>query len=172
MTPERLKEILDSVRNQTDLQPHDGITYCNIAIDRILGLCGIPRIINPLTGQPHLANSMIDYLEANTLRWGKVNGFAAHSYANLGALVIAGAKNPAGHGHVAPLSPAEKMGFSPSWGKDVPMLSNVGKKNAILRASQAFRTEPSYYAYRIPQSVSLEVKGQSLGIGNGEGNKT
>ena len=162
-----LKEILDAVRNQPDLKPHDGITYCNIAIDRILGLMGIPRIINPLTGQPHLANSMIDAFEHSPTRWGEVNGFMAHSCADMGVLAIA-AQKADGHGHVAPVYPSEKMVYSPSWGKDVPYLSNVGRKNAIMRASQCFRGEPKYYAFRVQENICLAHERGEVGKGDGQ----
>ena len=146
MNGEQLKEVLDSVRGQKDLVPHDGITFCNVALDRILGLCGIPRIINPLAGQPHMANSMIDYMRAST-KWQAVNGDVACARASQGVLVVA-CQQEDGHGHVSPVYPVP-MQFSGSWGKDVPMLSNVGKRNGVLRASQCFHDEPLYFSQKI-----------------------
>ena len=143
MTANKLKDILDSVRNQKDLQPHDGITYCNIAIDRTLALCGLPRMINKLTGQPLMANDMCDLMR-DSFKWRKINGDEATARANMGILAIACQRGDH-HGHVAAVYP-QKQAFSPSWGKYVPMLSNVGKKNAVMRASQCFRTEPDYYS--------------------------
>lgn len=146
MTGEQLKEILDTVRNQKDLIPHDGKTFCNIALDRVLGFCGISRIVNPLTGQPHMANSMIDYMRAST-KWQPVNGDVACARASQGVLVVA-CQQEDGHGHVSPVYPIP-MAFSGSWGKDVPMLSNVGKRNGVLRASQCFHDEPTYFSQKI-----------------------
>lgn len=147
MTPDRLKEILDSVREQKDLRAEYGKTYCNIALDRILGLYGVPRMTNPLTQKPHLANDMIDTMIACTNIWSRVNGDFACSRASQGILVIACQKLTT-HGHLAPVYPLP-MAFSPSWNKNVPMLSNVGKRNDILRASQCFRTEPDYFSVKI-----------------------
>lgn len=147
MTPDRLKEVLDAVRTMPDLIPHDGITYCNIALDRVLGLCGIPRMTNRVTGQPHLANDMIDTMRANTSQWTPVSGDVACARAGQGILVVA-CLQAEGHGHLAPVLPLP-MAFSPSWGKQVPFLSNVGRRNGVLRASQCFRTEPEYYSVKI-----------------------
>ena len=144
MTGELLKQILDKVREQEDLQPHDGITYCNIATDRILGLCGIPRMVNKLNGKPLMANDMIDFMANSPSRFIKVNGVGAYLRANGGALVFACQKGDV-HGHLCPIYPID-MGFSPSWGKDVPFCSNVGKVNKVLRASQCFHDEPVYYS--------------------------
>ena len=144
MTAARLREILNHVRVMPDLIPHDGITYCNIALDRVLGLCGIPRIINPATGQPALANDMIHHMRANTSQWTPVSGDVAGASAGQGVLVVA-CQQAAGHGHLAPCYP-NGMVFIPSWWKQVTFLSNVGRRNGVLRASQCFRTQPEYYS--------------------------
>jgi len=152
MTPSRLKEILDAVRNQADLLTRDmdgdgdKETFCNIALDRVLGLCGIPRMVNKLNGQPLMANDMIDFMRSS-VNWERVNGEVATARANIGTLVVA-AQQADGHGHVAPVYPAPAE-WSGSWGKEAPMLSNVGRQNAVLRASQCFRTEPEYFSRRL-----------------------
>lgn len=143
----RLREILNSVRIMPDLIPHDGMTFCNIALDRVLGLCGIPRIINPATGFPALANDMIDTMRANPGQWTPVSGDVACARAGQGVLVVA-CQQAKGHGHLAPVLPLP-MAFSPSWGKQVPYLSNVGRRNGVLRASQCFKTEPEYFSAKI-----------------------
>jgi hypothetical protein len=47
------------------------------------------------------------------------------------------------------------MQHSGSWKKDVPLLSNVGKKNGVMRASQAFRVEPAYYSTTLRNEDNL-----------------
>ena len=147
----RLKTILDSVRAQEDLQPAYNlageviVTYCNIGIDRILGLYGALRMTNRLSGQPHLANDMIDCMENNPALYLKVSGEEAAAMAIIGGLIIAGQKDDSGHGHVAAVYPGP-TDYSGSWAKDVPVLNNIGKTVGVLRASQCFKTEPTYYA--------------------------
>ena len=153
MTAEHLKYILDHVRHQEDLKPvvdHEGHvlkTFCNIGLDRILGLCGVPRMVNKLNGQPLMANDMCDYMRDNTDKWTKVNGDVACARASQGVLVVA-CQRAKGHGHVCCVYPMTEE-FSSSWGKPVPMVANIGKTVGIMRASQAFRTEPDYYSIRI-----------------------
>ncbi len=142
----KLKTILDTVRAQPDLTPHDGITFCNIGLDRVLDLCGIPRMVDA-AGQPLMANAMIDAMRANSDRWTLVSGDVACARASHGLLVVA-CQQEAGHGHVCPIYPLP-MQFSGTFAKEVPMCSNVGKTVGIMRISQAFKTEPEYYASKI-----------------------
>lgn len=153
MTVEYLKEILDHVRQQEDLKPvvdaqgHVLTTYCNIGLDRILGLYGVPRMVNKLTGQPLMANDMCDYMRDSARQWTKVSGDVACARASQGVLVVACQKAD-GHGHVCAVYPMTEE-WSSSWGKPVPMVSNIGKTVGVMRASQAFKTEPDYYSVRI-----------------------
>lgn len=151
MNAPSLKALLDHVRNQEDLKPvidvHGNIlkTFCNIALDRVLGLYGAPRLIDT-KGQPLLANDMIDKMRAGN-GWERVDSGTACPRASQGWLVVA-CQQEEGHGHVSPVYPIPEQ-YSPSWKKDVPMLSNVGEKNGILRASECFRTEPEYYSIKL-----------------------
>ena len=142
MNVNQLKIILDTVRVQPDLAPHDGETFCNIALDRVLGLCGIPRMVGE-NGAPLMANEMIDFMRESP-DYAKINGDAACARASQGILVIA-CQQEEGHGHVCPVYPAT-MEMSGSWGKTVPMVSNVGRTVGVMRVSQAFKTEPDFYA--------------------------
>jgi len=142
-----LKLVLDHVRGHEDLRPRDGKTYCNIGIHRILGLLGVPQMINKLTLQPLLANDMCDCLRNSTSRWLKVDGDAATARAVKGLLVLACQKAD-GHGHIACVYPLPAE-YSGTWAKYAPMLNNIGRKNAIMRSSLCFRTEPDYYAYKL-----------------------
>jgi len=152
MTVERLKEILDKVLHQDDLKPvvdqqgHVLTTYCNIALDRILTLANLPRMISA-KNVPIMANDMCDYMRDNTDKWTKVSGDVACARASQGVLVVA-CQKAKGHGHVCCVYPMTEE-FSSSWGKPVPMVANIGKTVGIMRASQAFRTEPGYYSIKI-----------------------
>lgn len=146
MTAVRLKEILDSVRKQSDLAPHDGITYCNIALDRILGLYGQPRMMDS-KGNPIMANAMCDFMRDHPESWTKVDGNTACARASQGILVVACQKENE-HGHVAAVYPSP-METSGSWQKEVPMLNNVGKDVGVMRCSKCFRTEPDYYSVKV-----------------------
>ena len=153
MTSEHLKQILDTVRKQPDLQPvknDEGEvvkTFCNIGLDRILKLCDKPRMINRVSGQPLMANDMIECMEHSPSLWSEVNGEVACARASQGVLVVACQKAD-GHGHVCCVYPMTEE-FSSSWGKPVPMVSNIGKTVGVMRVSQAFRTEPKYYSVHI-----------------------
>ena len=148
----KLAEVLDAVRIQPDLiSKVDDLghvtTFCNIALDRVMGLMGIPRMVNKLNGQPLCANDMCDYMRDSPSRFTKVTGDESCARASQGILVIACQKE-AGHGHVVPIYP-RPMEYSGSWAKNVPMASNVGKTVGIMRMSQVFKTEPEYYSIKI-----------------------
>lgn len=151
MTAIKLKEILDTVRGQSDLIPvrdHDGAvikTFCNVALDRILTLCELPRMVNKLNGQPLCANDMIDTMRNSPSIWSEISGDSACARASQGLVVVAAQSNASGHGHVAVVYPAPEE-YSGSWAKNVPMLNNIGKENGVMKTSKCFRTEPKYYS--------------------------
>lgn len=154
-----LKQILDTVRQQEDLKPvvdeqgHVLKTFCNIGLDRILGLYGAPRLVNE-KGAPLMANDMVEFMQNSPSLWTEVTGEVACARASQGILVVAAQANDSGHGHVAAVYPvpAEHSG---SWGKDVPLLNNIGRPNKkgeanqVWKASLCFRTEPKYYSVKI-----------------------
>lgn len=162
MSAVELKDILDTVRKQSDLVPvvdkdgHVLTTFCNIGLDRILKLCDLPRMVNGLNGQPLMANAMVNYMRNSSSQWEKVDGDVACARASQGILVVAAQANDTlnGHGHVAAVYPAQEE-YSGSWGKEVPMLNNIGRPfkdgrfNQVMRASQCFRMEPEYYSVKI-----------------------
>lgn len=129
-----LRQLCEAVLEDPRYQPKYGITHCNEAVAEIaygLGYGGLSGL---------MANSIVTLMD---IHWQKVDGKRAAELASQDVLVVAGHKDTP-HGHVAVVYPAP-MQRSGSWGKDVPLLCNVGKRNAIMRASQAFRTEPVYY---------------------------
>lgn len=125
----------------------DGATDCNRYTQDVLRGAANHHKMDGLT-----ANAMVDYMETTTDEFMDVPGDVAQAHANTGGIVIAGWKNPAGHGHVSVVRPglAEASG---SWGvmdNRVPKLANVGEP-AFCRwdrkASFAFGKEriPKYY---------------------------
>jgi hypothetical protein len=128
-------------------QPSKGITYCNQGVDFVEEKGGNSDY-KGLT-----ANQIIEKLK-NTKYATEITAEQAVDYAREGITVIAGLKEKK-HGHVAIVAPLD-MKKSTTWGKNVPSVFNVGKKNAIMRMSGAFRKkdQPNYYV----RNTDLEVK--------------
>ena len=118
-------------------------TYCNRAVQDVAATYGCEG----LNGM--MANDMAQALGGGLVPgWTRAMGDMAAKHARRGGLALA-AKEYTGHGHVAILAP-ESMQFSGSWGHDVPVLYNVGKKNGLMKCSEAFAVaqgEPAYYIY-------------------------
>lgn len=134
-----LRMICESVLSDDKLKPQtlNGITttYCNVAVQRIALGMSCDKFNAKMD-----ANAMVALMKNS---WRQVDGKLAYEMAMDDKLVIAGVAE-ARHGHVAVVFP-EKMQYSGSWKKDVPMVANVGKHNGVMRTSQAFNIEPTYY---------------------------
>jgi hypothetical protein len=136
-----LQKILESLIKSPDLQP---ITFCNIAVDRACSMMGYHGF-HGSSGKALMANQMIDKMRTE---WAKISPEKAVELAKDNEIVIAAWKNEQGvHGHVAIVAPMD-MAKSPSWGKLVPFVGNVGKTNDFMMASKAFPVEPEYYAQK------------------------
>lgn len=128
--------------NREDFIPKEGKTFCNLAMQYICNCFGY----DAFNGKT--ANEMIDYMNDLTTGWLSVSDLVAQNHANQGVIVIAGRKNPEGHGHVCLVLPGilEKSG---SYSRSVPKVVNIGK-NVFFgkRISEAFKVDqqPSYYA--------------------------
>ncbi len=177
-----LKLILDGILADKTLEPHDGKTFCNLAVRRALMNFGYTGF-----GPEMMANDMV-WLMRDNVDFEKIDGEKAAELANAKELVIAGmqfvrceeviagkcfvddktkcpycrpTRDPdcqvicgiehkpvqmrrLSHGHVASVHPAP-IQYSASWDKKVPMVANVGAKNGLMRASQAFPVEPDYF---------------------------
>ena len=118
-------------------------TFCNRAVQEVAAAYGC----QDLDGM--MANDMAQALGGGLVPgWARARGDMAAKHARRGGLALA-AKEYTGHGHVAILAP-ESMQFSGSWGYDVPCVYNVGKKNGLMKCSEAFAVaqgEPAYYIY-------------------------
>lgn len=146
MSPARLTSILDAVRGMQDLLPVGFVTHCNEAIRRTFSMSGFPNTFT----KDEVANAIIDQLKRSNSGFREVGTVEAWKAAQQGELVIAGHKY-ATHGHVAMVYPSDEMKHSASWDKDVPLLSNVGKHNEIMKVSDAFPVslgEPQYFVYQ------------------------
>lgn len=147
----RLKAICDAVVTDKNFVMRDitgdGIseTFCNRALWETAAEMGYPEIRNKKLS----ANQSIDAILADK-RWRSDTGERAAEHARMGGLAIAGVKAKK-HGHVATVYPAAML-FSGSLDKYVPVLANVGKRNGIMKASEAFPVadgEPEYFLFDI-----------------------
>lgn len=146
MSPDNLKNILDSVRSMPDLLPEGETTHCNEAVRRSFALSGFPKVF----AKNEMANAIIDQLKQPNNGFREVGTIEAWKAAQEGELVIAGHKYTT-HGHVAMVYPSDEMKHSASWDKDVPLVSNIGKTNMIMKVSDAFPValgEPNYFAFK------------------------
>ena len=130
---ERLKTLCDEAVASPTFFPRDGRSYCNFAAQYIaegMGFFGFPANT--------LANDMIDLL-AVTPGWVEDTIERAHRHAMRGGLAFL-CLTDYPHGHLAAVYPAP-MEPSGTWGEDVPVLSNVGQKNGIMKTSAVYRLE-------------------------------
>jgi len=114
--------------------PRDGLTFCNFAVSLVAEAFGITS----LSGKR--ANDIDAWLQSNAT---KCTGTEAIELAETGALVIASQSSRTGSGHVAVVLPEKD--YSVKWGKTVPKVANVGKRNGVMGVNWAFATEPEYY---------------------------
>lgn len=144
--PEKLRRVCDFVLGAKQYKPKEGNTYCNLAVSKIMdGVCGETPFYDEKKKRVMLANEMIVSMEGRPSMFVLLkDGMDAFDNAKEGYVVIA-CKTGEEHGHIVVLYPSEEPEFSASWDKAVPMLANVGKVNAIMRASKCFKEEPKYY---------------------------
>lgn len=142
MNKENLVRICTAVTTDPKFVARDGKTYCNLAFMEVAAEMGCDVF------RGMMANQIIDYV-SKAKDWRRVTGEEAHEHARRGGLGVASRKGRP-HGHVAAVFPGERMLFSGSLNKYVPLVANVGKKNGIMKASEAFPVkegEPDYYIY-------------------------
>lgn len=147
---ERLRAFCETAVNNSDWIKHDITgdgkpeTFCNHAVTWIAERMGCHDF-----PQGTLAGDMIGIMETGGSGWRRDSGERAHRHAWRGGLAIA-AKRYAGPDHVAVVYPEAQMAASPSWGRQVPWVANVGKLNQVMPASRAFPVaegEPDYYVW-------------------------
>ena len=127
---DRLKTACDFAVAAPMWEPSNGITHCNEAVAYIAEEMGC-RDLRHL-----LANDQIEAM-AGSPDWQEDLMERAVLHASRGGLAVATmAEEP--HGHVCVVYPAP-MQPSGSWGVPVAVVANVGRKNAIMRLSEAFK---------------------------------
>ena len=82
--------------------------------------------------------------------WTKDSGEKASEHAEKGGIALAAKVYPM-HGHIAVVFPKGSLAWSGSWGKLVPFVANVGKRNGVMKTSEAFPVlegQPEYWLYK------------------------
>jgi len=132
MNPENLKDFLLQLVDAPELQPKNGVTFCNIAARRVMDFFGYTDFDAPDLN----ADEMVGIMKS----WKEISGIAAAAHAIEGNLVFAGETSQRlheAHGHIAAVFPAPGQ-VSPSLGRAVPLLANVGIRCGIIKSSDAF----------------------------------
>jgi hypothetical protein len=143
-----LKNALNLAREAPYLKPDaDGTTHCDSHAFLVASVLGITKIWGNLKDSATNANMLVDYMEKHGEWFIKsADPVWAWEITNTGCLVFAAVKGAA-HGHIAPVYPTAGMETSGNWNCQVPFVSNVGKRNAVMGANYAFpkNSPPSYY---------------------------
>lgn len=149
-----LIDIICDTYDRQDLQPKDGVTYCNIACDAIAQAFGCKY----LAGKT--ADEIFDFFKASE-DWSETTMDKVQELANQGSLVFAIANSQMlsqSHGHICVIRPGLEKN-SGKWIK-CPAVLNVGGENFIGRAkkgvltmmpvglNEAFVDVPKFYVYR------------------------
>ena len=144
----KLKNAMDEIVADPALQPDQpkkGITYCNIAIFKLVQGLGFPYFWNEKADRPMMANEIVDYMDAHPVQFSKLyNPLTAHDLANNGYLCLAALKDQP-HGHIAACYPSQNLITSGKWRVQVGEVANVGRKNGVIGVNYAFSELPSFY---------------------------
>ena len=136
--PEKLKYFLDAlVKDKSLKQKPDGTTFCNVGVHRGAQLFKYDGFTTK-EGWPLMARSMIEVVKARKTGWLICESKQAVDFVLRGGLGVSFMEfAPDPHDHVALIYPA-KMEASGSLGREVPMVANIGKKNAIMKSTGAY----------------------------------
>lgn len=142
LAPDVLRRFLDGMVKDPSLKAKaDGTTFCNQAVQQVCHL----ECYKEFDGL--LANEIIEKMNGSS-EWLNVRSIQASDWAQRGGIGVAALPGTP-HGHVAVLYPGP-MQTSGSLGRDVPIVANVGKKNAVMKVSAAFPVkngEPGYWIH-------------------------
>lgn len=149
---EALKTACDAILIDHDLEPEtvNGVlvTHCNQGAIKVANALGCYEL------DGLMADDQYKVMDANASGlWLKCIGQTAALHAQMGGLAFAAmtsAQLKETHGHIAAIYPAP-MQMSPSLGKEVPIVANVGKTNAEEKESGAFPVadgEPDYFCWQ------------------------
>lgn len=129
----------------------DKFTWCNKWVRHVCKWFQYDGFETPETDQ---AGEMVSLMKSSPRTWRQIRDFrVAAALAAQGNLLVAGWKDPnpkvGSTGHVAIIAPegVEKMMYSPSWKKVVPIIANVGKRRFYGPMSTGFAEEPEIWLY-------------------------
>ena len=134
-----VKELCDKHINAQDLIARDGLTFCNIFVQRVF------HDLNYFGLKNKTANEIFNFCSEEITKWDKINAANAIEKVIDDYFIIASIKDDP-HGHVAIVYPDHSI-FSGKWGEYCPIVASVGKKNGIMGANYAFSERPSYFLY-------------------------
>jgi hypothetical protein len=123
--------------------PVNGQTFCNAYVQEVA-----ENVFSYSAFKGLLANDMVGLMAAHTNEWTQVSGQVAQDDANDGAFVVAGWRNPSGHGHVSIVVPGMPQPSEKWKDPDCPVLANVGELiycKMGITANWAFGAEPTYF---------------------------
>jgi hypothetical protein len=140
-----LKKVMDNARNEPSFIPKDKKTFCNFASFRVMQELGQPFFWNEDKNRIMMASEMVTDMDARPELFSKFTSHdIAWKLASKGHLIFA-ALEGSPHGHIAPIYPTDHMDVSGKWQSKVPLVSNVGIRNAVMGANYAFADPPNYY---------------------------
>jgi hypothetical protein len=143
-----LKNTLDAILADQDMQPKGGKTFCNLAVRQAAQAMGCVDFSDPRL----LADDFCRIMAAGG-KWSKVDTLTACLHAldgGFGVAAMTSAQLKEQHGHVATIYPVGS-GFSPSLQRCVPRIANVGREVGMVLVSAAFPYklgEPDYFVYK------------------------
>lgn len=143
---QKLIDLQDGARENPDLQPRAGRTFCNMATYLIARGMGAP--LGPLRDGKHIAmaNQQAENLAA-AKEYRAIDGDEAQQLANAGVLVIAVQPNPGGHGHICTVRPQNVPGDSPPPHGKGPLINNLGRHVEVDNENWAFLKMPPVHYY-------------------------
>ena len=132
-------QAFDRFQTPTALPGGGFMTYCNMAVAKVLLTLGSHELRNP-GGSPLDANQMVAAMSSSS-NWQEVQMEDAQALANSGQVVVAGMTSQQlgqDHGHVVVVRPGTAE-MSEKWQGMCPKVSHVGEKSLIgTVASWAF----------------------------------
>ena len=153
---EQVKEFLLEQVKSTELQPKKDTegkvitSYCNYMARRVAEFFGCENFSDPDLLADDMVHAMIISGDWTFTTFGEI----AAKWAQIGGLAFAAMTSDElgeEHGHIAPVFPGIPE-LSPSLGIPVPQLANVGAKNGVMLASEAFpgaKWPLGYYLWKL-----------------------
>lgn len=151
LDPEKLKAFLDALVKDTALKMKaDGTTFCNVGVHRCAKLFAYLGFTKDNSTEPLMAREMIALIKSQGSGWLICDARQAVDFVLRGGFGVSFMEfEPEPHDHIATIYPA-KMEPSGSLKCDVPLVANIGKKNAVMKSSGAYpvaRGEARYAIY-------------------------